>query len=689
MNSTSPILGIDFGTSTSKMAWYNPKTNQAEILRNAEGEEQTPSVVYFGESEMLVGTPAEAMLEYEQERERVIISIKRELTTTPVVALPGRSVKPVEVAAEILHKLKRDAEELHFQQEVTRVVVTYPASFGPLDRDKIREATRLAGFTEVEMVEEPVAAAIAYTQMGLKVGKYVLVYDLGGGTFDLAVLVCDEDGFFRLALDPQGIKQCGGDDFDEALYNHCDRIAREKLGRPISLTAKRDLHFLSECRQRKENLSSTERRMFKSLLEPGAVLFQHEIDRVTFERLISPTVEETVRKTVALLEQANAEGYKVDTVVLVGGSTRVPLAQRLLNENLSLKAIPWQHRDVAVAFGAAYQAQNKWGGLGSEKTHRKPKAVKPETVSPPKQRSRQSPRKSEDFTLAYTLTGHLAWVQSVTISPDGQMIASSGYDKTIKLWDLRTGALLRTFQGHSDWITSVVFSPDGQMLASGSDDATIKLRNLPTGALLRTIQGYPYRVSSVAFSPDGQMLASGSYYGAIKLLNLPTGALLRTLQGNTDWITSVVFSPDGQMLASGSYDKTIKLWKPHTGELLHSLQGHSNGIRSVGFSSDGQMLASGSRDQTIKLWNPRTTELLRTLTGHSGGVESVAISPNGQTLASGGADGIIKLWDLPTGQLLCTLTGHLGWVESIAISPDGQILASGSRDKTLKIWRKT
>ena len=104
MNSAMPVLGIDFGTSNSKMAWYNPRTNQAEIIRNAEGEEQTPSVVYFGEDQILVGSPAEEMLEYEQERQRVIISVKRQLVTTPMIALPGRHVRAVEVAAAILRK---------------------------------------------------------------------------------------------------------------------------------------------------------------------------------------------------------------------------------------------------------------------------------------------------------------------------------------------------------------------------------------------------------------------------------------------------------------------------------------------------------------------------------------------------------------------------------------------------------
>src|SRR2546423_14480262 len=229
------------------MAWYNPKTNQAEILRNAEGEEKTASVVYFGESETLVGSPAEAMLEYEQERERIIISIKRELVTTPVIALPGRLVKPVEVTAEILHKLKRDAEEQHFLQEITRAIITCPASFGPLEWDKIREAAQLAGFGEVELLEEPVAAAIAYTQMGFKVGKYVLVYDLGGGTFDLAVLAREDDGLFHPALEPQGIKRCGGDEFDFTLYEYLDKIAVKHLGCPSSLPGNVNLRLLRIC----------------------------------------------------------------------------------------------------------------------------------------------------------------------------------------------------------------------------------------------------------------------------------------------------------------------------------------------------------------------------------------------------------------------------------------------------------
>src|SRR5205807_1344173 len=123
-------------------------------------------------------------------------------------------------------------------------------------------------------------------------------------------------------------------------------------------------HFLQQCRQRKENLSTTERRLFKSYLEPGPVLFQYELDRATLEALIRPTVEETVRKTKMLLEQANAEGQTVDTMVLIGGSSRVPLVKRLIEQSMPLKPLQWQYQDVAVALGAAYHAHSKWGGSG-------------------------------------------------------------------------------------------------------------------------------------------------------------------------------------------------------------------------------------------------------------------------------------------------------------------------------------
>ena len=218
MSEQVPSIGIDFGTTNSSVAWYDHRTGDAEVILNAEGQAKTPSLVHFDEKEVLVGEPVENLLQdistnkarREEVFQRTVASIKRNLLSPPRIALPGgRYVRPVEVAAEILKKLKRDAEEGLFHEEVKRAVITCPAEFNVLQRQKIEEAGRLAGFREVALLEEPVAGALAYARAGLDVGGHVLVYDLGGGTFDLAVL--DNEGeSFHVAMEPKGMERCGG-----------------------------------------------------------------------------------------------------------------------------------------------------------------------------------------------------------------------------------------------------------------------------------------------------------------------------------------------------------------------------------------------------------------------------------------------------------------------------------------------
>jgi WD40 repeat protein len=308
-----------------------------------------------------------------------------------------------------------------------------------------------------------------------------------------------------------------------------------------------------------------------------------------------------------------------------------------------------------------------------------------------------------------TLTGRTRWVESVSFSPDGSLLASGSADDTIKLWRVADGALVRTLTGHTNWVWSVSFSPDGSLLASGSHDHTIKLWRVSDGSLVRTLTGHTGFVRSVSFSPDGSLLASGSGDKTIKLWRVADGALVRTLTGHTNWVWrqmvravrwggvdltghtnwvwSVSFSPDGSLLASGGDDKTIKLWRVSDGALVRTLKGHTDRVRSVSFSPDGSLLASGSKDGTIKLWRVSDGALVRTLTGHTDEVWSVSFSPDGSLLASGSDDKTIKLWRVADGALVRTLTGHTGLVRSVSFSPDGRLLASGSRDKTIKLWQ--
>jgi WD40 repeat protein len=285
-------------------------------------------------------------------------------------------------------------------------------------------------------------------------------------------------------------------------------------------------------------------------------------------------------------------------------------------------------------------------------------------------------------------TGHSALVWSVTFSPDGKILASGSRDNTVKLWDVATGAELRTLEGHSDYVNSVAISPDGKTLASGSRDSTVKLWDVATGTAMRTLGiGHSWRINSIAFSPDGNTLASAGEDKTVKLWDVATGAELRPLKGHSDYVNSVAFSSDGKTLASAGQDKTVKLWDVATGAQLHTLKGHSNFVLTVAFSSDGKTLASGSRDSTVKLWDVVTGAELRTLKGHSDYVNSVSFSPDGRTLASAGEDKTVKLWDVASGTELRTLgLGPSESIKSIAFSPDGQTLASGGGDKAFKLW---
>ena len=285
-----------------------------------------------------------------------------------------------------------------------------------------------------------------------------------------------------------------------------------------------------------------------------------------------------------------------------------------------------------------------------------------------------------------TLQGHNDWVASVSFSPDGKVLASGSVDKTIKLWNLETGKEIDALEGHDDWVASVSFSPDGKVLASGGRDKTIKLWNLETGKEIDTLQGHDDLVASVSFSPDGEVLVSGSQDKTIKLWDLETGKEIGTLEGHDDLVASVNFSPDGEVLVSGSQDKTIKLWNLETGKEIGTLEGHNYSVTSVSFSPDGEVLASGSQDKTIKLWNLETGKEIDTLQGHDDWVASVSFSPDGKVLASGSGDKTIKLWNLETCKEIGNLQGHDDWVYSVSFSPDGKVLASGSQDKTIKLW---
>ncbi len=282
---------------------------------------------------------------------------------------------------------------------------------------------------------------------------------------------------------------------------------------------------------------------------------------------------------------------------------------------------------------------------------------------------------------------HLDSVLSTSVSPDGQLIASSSSDQTVKLWNPQ-GEMIKTLKDHQGTVWCVTFSPDlspdRQILATAGKDKTIKLWRRD-GRLIRTLIGHQDEVKWVSFSPDGQFIASSSHDKTVKLWNRNTGELLQTFSGHQDAVLSVSFSPDGQFIASSSQDKTIKLWNPD-GTLIDTLNGHNNAVWIVGFSPDG-MMVSGSDDYQIKFWKQSDSsyKLFQTLKHHQAPVNTISFSPDGQRMASGSSNGEIKLW-ASDGTLVSTLMGHWGTVNQVSFTPDSQTLISASSDWTVRLW---
>ena len=283
---------------------------------------------------------------------------------------------------------------------------------------------------------------------------------------------------------------------------------------------------------------------------------------------------------------------------------------------------------------------------------------------------------------------HSNFVLDVSVSPDGNTVASASADKTVKLWS-KDGKLLNTFN-HSDSVTSVSFSRDSKTIATACADRKIRIWRLDNNkSALITFGGHDDIVTSVSFSPDGKTLASASYDKTIKIWNIASKKLLQTLTGHTDWVLGVRFSPDGKTIASASVDKTIKLWnlqnKSEKFQIIpKTLNKHSDIVYSVNFSPNGKEMVSASADTTVKIWNREGNEI-RTFKGHNEEVISANFSRDGDKIVSGSADNTVKVWSR-SGTLLNTFRGHQDDVRAVTFSPDGTI-ASASKDKMIKIWK--
>ena len=346
-------IGIDLGTTNSCVAVL--EGGEPVVIANREGLRTTPSVVAFSkEGERIVGEPAKRQAVTNPDR--TISSIKREMGTSFKVTIDGKDYTPQDISAIILQKLKSDAES-YLGETVTSAVITVPAYFTDAQKQATKDAGKIAGLDVKRIINEPTAASIAYGFEKDNIEEKILVFDLGGGTFDVSVLEI-ADGTFEV-LATSGNNHLGGDDFDNVLV---DYMAKEFLSQEgVDLKAdKMSLQRLKDAAEKaKKELSSTLTTNinlpFITATATGPKHFNMDLSRAKFEELTKHLVNQTIEPTKKAMEDAKLSPSDINKVILVGGSTRIPAVQEEIKKFLGKEPHKGINPDECVALGAAVQ----------------------------------------------------------------------------------------------------------------------------------------------------------------------------------------------------------------------------------------------------------------------------------------------------------------------------------------------
>ncbi len=349
------IIGIDLGTTNSVVSVM--EGGKPVVIPNAEGNRTTPSVVAFTkDGQRLVGDTAKRQAMTNPER--TISSIKREMGSDYTVDIDGKKYTPQEISALILQKLKSDAES-YLGEKVTEAVITVPAYFTDAQRQATKDAGKIAGLEVKRIINEPTAASLSYgIDKNTDVARKILVFDLGGGTFDVSILEIESGAFQVLAT--SGNNRLGGDDFDKAIMDWIVQRFKQENGIDLSTDKSAMQRIKSESEKAKKELSSLQTTTinlpFITATQDGPIHIEYDLTRAKFEQLTKHLVDMTEEPLRKALQDSKLSTSEIDDVVLVGGSTRIPAVQEMVKKFTNKEPHKGENPDEAVAIGASIQA---------------------------------------------------------------------------------------------------------------------------------------------------------------------------------------------------------------------------------------------------------------------------------------------------------------------------------------------
>lgn len=295
---------------------------------------------------------------------------------------------------------------------------------------------------------------------------------------------------------------------------------------------------------------------------------------------------------------------------------------------------------------------------------------------------------------------HTSRVTAVAWSVRGTRIASASYDKTVRIWDAKTGDNLLTYQGHWDRVIAVAWSQDGNLLASAGNDCTIQIWDPHTGNLILTYREHTQPVLAICWSPDGKRIASACEGRTVRIWDTITGQTVYTHYSHGGRILTLGWSPDGKHIASAGEEKQVHVWSMQreraslfswTSWLSHTrgqfaYRGHFGRVNALAWSPNGQRVASVGADKTLQVWDATSGKKHFVHRNPASSITCVAWSYDGRYLATGANDKLVQVWDTITRNSVTIYAGHTGYITSVSWSPDGRQLVSASVDHTIHVW---